>query len=430
MVEDKDRFRIAHVHAREILDGTGCPTVEAEVWTRGGICGVGSAPSGTSTGTHEARELRDGDERYSGKGVRKAVANVVSRIAPALEGMDVRGQGAVDGVMIEMDGTDRKENLGGNAVLAVSVAVLKAAARATGHPVYRHLGGLGCVRLPVPAATVISGGPHSGSAMDFEDFLVVPDGLPDFASAVRALAEITGEIGNLLASRYGSVPMAGTGYAPHGMDNGEALAVMVEAIGRCGYEGRCSVGLDVAASNFYDAETGMYSFSGRTITARDLMDVYGELLASYPFSILEDPFDEEDFSSFSKLTERSSGTLIVGDDLFVSSSARLAEGISCGAANTILLKINQIGTLTEALDTALLARESGYRIMASARSRESLDEIIADVAVGVGAGYVKLGAPNRGERISKFNRLLRIEEELGPRALYGTGYFPGKRISR
>ena len=405
------KFTIAKITAREILNGIGDPTVEADVVTASGTVGRASVPSGTSTGRHEAHELRDGGPRYGGRGVQKAVANVNDLVAPALVGLDVTRQRDVDQTMLDLDGTADKSRLGANAILAVSLAVADAAAKASEMPLYRYLGGPLGGTLPLPMANLMAGGAHAGNTLDFEDHLLFPLFEMSVAEATRGCVEIYRQLGVLLAGRFGSVRLVGGAYAPPLADEEEAFAVIEQAIREAGYEGRFGLGLDVAASGLYRPASGGYALARGEVSRAEMMALCQQTVAQHALTLVEDPLGEEDFAGFRELTERLPA-LVVGDDLFVTNRARLERGIALGAANAVLFKINQVGTLTEALETAATARQAGYAIVASVRSGESEDTAMVDMAVAVGARYVKFGAPARGERNVKYNRLLRIEEEL------------------
>jgi enolase len=404
-------FTIETVYAREVLNGVGDPTVEADVILEGGTRGRASVPSGTSTGKHEALELRDGGERYGGRGVLGAVGNVNREIAPLLVGRDAAGQREIDEAMKALDGTENKSRLGANAMLAVSLAVADAASRATGVPLYRHLAGPGELRLPMPVSNVMAGGRHAGNRLDFEDHLVFPIEGISFREGVRGLVEIYRRLGTMLEDRLGPVRVVGGAYAPPLESEDEALGMIRGAIREAGYEGSFAIGLDVAASLFYDEASGSYGLASGEMSGDELIEHYRSLVGRHSLALIEDPLHEDDFEGFARLTSLLS-IPVVGDDLFVTNRGRLERGIAVGAANAVLLKINQAGTLTDALETAETARAAGYGIVSSARSGESEDLAMTDVAVAVGASLIKLGAPSRGERNSKYNRLMRIEEEL------------------
>lgn len=409
---------IAALHPREILGGTAEPTIEVEVVTTGGIVGVTSVPRGASRGKHEVLDLRDGGTRYGGLGVRKAVEQVSDLIAPKLIGMDVRAQRQIDLTLLALDGTPDRSRLGGNTLLAVSMAVARTGAACHGMPLYRYIGGVHTYRVTAPMMNLIHGGKFAGNRLDFEDHLVIPSQFDNVADAICACVEVYRALGQELEARFGPVPLHGGAYAPPLKDTAEALEAIQGAVARSGYEGRFELGIDAAASLFYEESTGRYVLQSGAVHYDVLLDIYVRLAERYPLlRYLEDPFHEEDFEGFRKIREALS-IAIFGDDLFVSNAARLARGIRESAGNGILIKVNQVGTLTEALETVRLARQHGFELAVSVRSGESLDDWAVDVAVGIGAKRIKLGAPSRGERNLKFNRLLRIAEELGPHALY------------
>lgn len=409
---------IRTIEAYEILTGPGRPTVEVELTTAGGIQVTASVPSGTSTGAYEAKSLFDGGTRFRGYGVRKAVENVNRIIAPALSGEEVTGQAHIDRRLIELDGTPNKEELGGNAILPVSLAVAKAAAASLKLPLYRYLGGLEANRLPVPIATVIAGGAHSPAPLDFEDYLINLDGFTDFASAVEALASIHHGLGALLKKRYGDVPDSGGAYAPPLGGNAEAFETILEAVEKAGFSGRVSLGLDIVGTDLYNQERDRYRISGREMAADEYIAYLVELTRTYPLELIEDAFHEDDFTSPAKLTALLPGKTIVGDDLFATNATRLSQGIVAKAGNTLLLKVNQAGTLSEAFGAGRLAKDNGFGVIVSLRSNDTNDAFIADLAVALGADKIKLGGPVRGERCAKYNRLLRIEGQLGSEALF------------
>jgi len=416
-----ERFEIKDVRAREILDCRGEPTVEVEVWTKGDFLGRADVPSGRSTGKYEAFELRDGEDRYQGKGVLKAVQNVNKIIAPALKGRDATKQREIDELMIELDGTENKSKLGANAIVGVSLAVAKAAAKALGTPLYKSIGGPRAHILPVPFLNLINGGKLAATELDFQEHMVMPVGAKTFSEAIRIGAEVYYELGKMLAERWGrhSLNVADEGgYTPPGMKNPkEAFDAMLKAIEELGYEDKFVLGLDVAASHLYNKEKKKYALMGKELSKENFMDFYEDLVSTYPLQSIEDPLEEEDFEGFAELT-RTLGIQIVGDDLFVTNLKRLKEGVKKGAANALLLKVNQIGTLSEALDAAQLAFKNGYGVQVSERSGQTEDTWLADVAVGLNAGQIKTGAPCRSERTAQYNQLLRIEEELGSTAKY------------
>jgi enolase len=422
------RVRIQKVTAREILDSRGNPTVEVDVQVSGGVVGRAAVPSGASTGEHEALELRDKQKRYNGKGVRKAVEHVNRRIAPILRGRDVRKQEAIDRFMIDLDGTPNKRNLGTNAILGVSLAVAKAAAAAVGEPLYRYLGGRQAVTLPVPMLNILNGGAHADSSVDLQEFMVMPIGAPSFAEGLRMGAEVFHTLKGVLKERkYDTAVGDEGGFAPRLPSNQNAIEVILEAIERAGYKpGRqIAIALDPASSEFY--ENGEYVFRKSDKSRRSsaaMADFYADWIARYPIVSIEDGMAEDDWDGWSDLTKKIGRKVqLVGDDLFVTNSKRLRQGIDTGVANSILIKLNQIGTLTETLETIELAKSAGYTTVISHRSGETEDTTISDLAVAVNAGQIKTGSPCRGERTAKYNQLIRIEEMLGRRAQY-----PGKSI--
>ncbi|KAB2948079.1 MAG: phosphopyruvate hydratase [Candidatus Methanoperedens nitroreducens] len=404
---------IDHIHAREILDSRGNPTVEVDVFTEGGF-GRASVPSGASTGTNEALELRDKDKRYLGKGVMKAVNNVNTEIREALLGMDVRDQREIDATMLELDGTENKSKLGANAILAVSLSVAHAAADSLGISLYRYLGGTNAFTLPVPTMNVINGGKHAGNELAIQEFMLQPSGAKTFSEALRMGAETYHTLGAILVKKYGNsavnVGYEG-GYAPPLKNTTDALDALTDAIEEAGYNKKITIGLDSAATEFY--KDGKYKVDGRILSSGELIDFYAELVDTYPILSIEDPFEEESFEDFAKLTKKLKDTIIIGDDLFVTNVKRLEQGIRMNAGNALLLKVNQIGTLSEAFDAARLAQKNKFKVVVSHRSAETEDTTIADISVAIGAELIKTGAPARSERNAKYNQLLRIEEELG-----------------
>jgi enolase len=418
--------RIDRIIAREILDSRGNPTVEVDVRLRGGAFGRAAVPSGASTGEHEALELRDGKKRYGGKGVLSAVDHVNRIIAPKLKGRDARKQAEIDRFMIDLDGTPTKGRLGANAILGVSLAVAKAAAAQAGEPLYRYLGGRGAVTLPVPMLNILNGGAHADSSVDLQEFMVVPVGAKTFADGLRMGAEIFHSLKKTLKER-GYVTAVGDegGFAPNLPSNQDALELILVAIEGAGYKpGRqIAIALDPASSEFYDR--GEYVFrksDGSRRSSQEMAAFYADWVERYPIVSIEDGMAENDWDGWKGLTRRiGKKTQLVGDDLFVTNVERLRRGIESGVGNSILVKLNQIGTLTETLETIELAKQNGYTTVISHRSGETDDSTIADLAVAVNAGQIKTGAPSRGERTAKYNQLLRIEEELGKRAVY-----PGK----
>lgn len=415
---------IVDVHAREILDSRGNPTLEVDVILEDGTLGRAAVPSGASTGAHEAVELRDGDpKRYLGKGVQKAVKNVLEKIAPEVIGFDAADQVALDMALIELDGTPNKSNLGANAILGVSLAAAKAAARSLGLPLYRYLGGVNARRLPVPMMNILNGGKHADNNVDIQEFMIMPIGAPSFAEALRMGTEVFHHLKKVLKQK-GLATAVGDegGFAPNLGSNEEALAVIVEAIEAAGYRPGEDVALaiDAAATEFY--ENGVYRLEGKALGAAELIDFYASLVERYPILSIEDGLAEDDWENWPKLTARLGKRVqIVGDDLYVTNTKRLQKGIELLASNSILIKVNQIGTLTETLEAIEMARRAGFTAIVSHRSGETEDTTIADLVVACGTGLIKTGAPSRTDRVAKYNRLLRIEEELGDAAIY-----PGK----
>jgi len=417
-------FEITLVKAREILDSRGQPTVEAEVWTLAGHFGRAAVPSGASTGAYEALEVRDGDvKRFKGKGVLKAVENVNKVIAPALTGLDSREQEKVDNTLLFLDGTENKSRLGANAILSVSLATAKAAANTAEKPLYKYLGGEGANILPVPLMNIINGGKHAGNKLSLQEFMIIPVGFKSFREALRAGAEVYQALKEILKEGYGAgainVGDEG-GFAPPMKLTDEALQALVKAVAKAGYdESDISLGLDCAASSFYIGDKRVYLVDGEEKTSEQLFEYYLNLIDKYPILSIEDPFEENDFQSFSIFTKEVGDKLqVVGDDLFVTNIKRLRQGVSIKAANALLLKVNQIGTLTEAVAAARYAFDNGYNVVVSHRSGETEDPFIADLSVALNAGQIKTGAPARGERTAKYNQLLRIEEELGSKSKY------------
>jgi enolase len=422
---------IEAVGARQILDSRGNPTVEVEVLLEDGIVARAAVPSGASTGAFEAYELRDGDKsKYQGKGVEKAVAAVIDVLGPAIEGFDAADQRIIDAELIELDGTDNKSKLGANAILGVSLAVAKAAADSADLPLFRYLGGPNAHVLPVPMLNVINGGAHADSNVDIQEFMLLPIGAPTFSEALRWGVETYHVLKGILHNKGLSTGLGDEGgFAPDLASNRAALDLLVEAITTAGFTpGKdIALGLDVAASEFF--ADGKYTFEKKKISAADLGAYYAELVAVYPLITIEDPLAEDDWEGWTELTGQLGDKVqIVGDDLFVTNPVRLAKGIKMGAANSILVKVNQIGTLTETLDAVSLAQTSGYTTIISHRSGETEDTTIADLAVAVNTGQIKTGAPARSERVAKYNQLLRIEEELGDAAVYA-GYSAFPRFS-
>ena len=416
---------ITQVHGRQILDSRGNPTVEVEVTLESGAFGRAAVPSGASTGVHEALELRDGGSGWGGKGVTKAVANVNGELAGAARGLDAGDQRALDERMVELDGTPNKGRLGANAILGVSLAAAKAAAAEAGVSLYRHLGGEEAATLPVPMMNVINGGVHAQNSIDLQEFMVVPAGAASFAEGLQVGAEVFHALRALLHER-GLATAVGDegGFAPDLGSSEEAIEAILEAAERAGHRERVAIALDPAATELFD--DGHYRFEGRDEVGDGMVEYLGGLVERYPIASVEDGLAEDDWTSWRTLTEvAGSSVQLVGDDIFVTNPERLRRGIMENIGNAILIKVNQIGTLTETLDTMTMAREAGYASVMSHRSGETEDTTIADLAVATGCGQIKTGAPSRTDRVAKYNQLLRIEEELGDRAAYpGWDAFP------
>jgi enolase len=419
---------IRNVIAREILDSRGNPTIEVDVRLEGGALGRAAVPSGASTGEHEAWELRDGDKkRYGGKGVKKAVANVNDKIAPILKSWDARDQSKIDSKLIELDGTPNKKNLGANALLGVSLAVAHAAAAAENAPLFRYLGGAEARVLPVPMMNILNGGAHSDAPIDFQEFMIMPRGAPTFSEALRYGAEVFHALKSVLYDRHLSTAVGDEGgFAPR-LDSAEdALELIATAVEKAGYElgQQIFIALDPAASEFYDSEGHVYVFKksdGSKKTADELIEYYAGLCARFPIVSIEDGCAENDWDGWKKLTARLGKKIqLVGDDLFVTNVEFLRRGIAEHVANSILIKVNQIGTLTETLATIDLAKKNSYSTVISHRSGETEDATIADIAVATNAGQIKTGSLSRTDRVAKYNQLLRIEQELGDKAVYGS----------
>jgi len=412
---------IEQVGAREILDSRGNPTVEVEIALIDGTFARAAVPSGASTGEHEAVELRDGGERYGGKGVQRAVQAVLDEIGPAVIGLNADDQRLVDQALVDLDGTPDKSRLGGNAILGVSLAVAKAAADSAELPLFRYLGGPNAHILPVPMMNILNGGAHADTAVDIQEFMVAPIGAPSFGEALRWGAEVYHALKSVLKKQGLSTGLGDEGgFAPDVPGTTAALDLISSAIESAGLKPGVDVALalDAAATEFYTDGTG-YAFEGSTRSAEQMTEFYAGLLGSYPLVSLEDPLSEDDWDGWAALTASIGDRVqVVGDDIFVTNPERLEEGIDKGVANALLVKVNQIGTLTETLDAVVLAHQSGYRTMLSHRSGETEDTTIADLAVAVGSGQIKTGAPARSERVAKYNQLLRIEEALGDAARY------------
>lgn len=415
-------LRIKYVDGREIIDSRGNPTVEAQVYLECGVTAAASVPSGASTGVFEAVELRDGDGRYNGKGVLKAVENIKKKISPVLKGINVTEQRTVDRLMIELDGSDNKKNLGANAVLAVSLACAKAASKALAMPLYRYLGGFNSCRLPVPMMNILNGGAHASNNVDIQEFMIMPVGAAAFSKGLMQCCEIYQALGSILKSRGKSTAVGDEGgFAPDLATDKDALLLIMEAVHKAGYnEENTKIALDAASSEWY--KDGVYTLPKRGTIAdsEQLIDYYESLADEFPIISIEDGLSEHDWNGWQTLTSRLGRKLqLVGDDLFVTNVNRLKKGIKMGAGNSVLVKINQIGTLSETFDTIETAHKAGYTAVISHRSGETEDTTIADIAVAVNSGQIKTGAPCRTERTAKYNRLLRIEQVLSNSAQYG-----------
>ncbi|EMQ99450.1 phosphopyruvate hydratase [Paeniglutamicibacter gangotriensis] len=419
---------IEAIHAREILDSRGNPTVEVEVLLSDGSMGRAAVPSGASTGAFEAAERRDEDpKRYQGKGVLNAVNAVIDDIGIAVEGLDATDQRALDSLMIDLDGTPNKSKLGANAILGVSLAVANAAAESSNLPLYKYLGGPNAHVLPVPLMNILNGGSHADSDVDIQEFMIAPIGASTFSEGLRWGVEVYHNLKSVLKEKGLSTGLGDEGgFAPNLPSNRAALELITEAITRAGYTPGedIAMALDVASSEFF--ENGTYQFEGKSISAQEMSDYYAKLVADFPLVSIEDPLDEDDWEGWKTLTDAIGDKVqLVGDDLFVTNPERLARGIESGTANSLLVKVNQIGTLTETLDAISMAQRAGYSTITSHRSGETEDTAIADICVATNAGQIKTGAPARSERVAKYNQLLRIEEELGDAAVYaGAGAFP------
>jgi enolase len=422
---------ILNVHAREILDSRGNPTIEVEVTTENGIMGRAAVPSGASTGTHEAVELRDEDKnRYLGKGVLNAVANVNKDIKSALIGANIFDQRGIDRLMIDLDGTPNKGKLGANAILGVSLAVAKAAAQEARQPLYRYLGGVNAYVLPVPLMNILNGGSHADNSIDFQEFMVVPVGADTFKEGLRMGVQVFHALKTVLKKKGFSTNVGDEGgFAPNIKSNVEAIDIVMQAIEAAGYKPGVDVmiAMDAAASEFYDAESGMYHFkksTGEKLSSKDMVKFWADWCKKYPILSIEDGLAEDDWAGWKSLTEKlGASTQLVGDDLFVTNVERLQQGIEQEIANSILVKVNQIGSLSETIDAVQLATRNGYTSIMSHRSGETEDTTIADLVVALNCGQIKTGSASRSDRVAKYNQLLRIEEELGANAVY-----PGKAL--
>jgi enolase len=424
---------IVWLHAREVLDSRGNPTVECEVGLDSGVLGRAIVPSGASTGEHEALELRDGDpKRYLGKGVHKAVDNIRDVIAPTVIGMDASDQAQLDAALIALDGTALKSNLGANAILAVSMAVARAAALSHDLPLYRYLGGVGAVTLPVPLMNIINGGAHADNNLDIQEFMIAPAGFDKFEDALRAGVEVFHNLKKLLSAR-GKATNVGDegGFAPSLDSSDEAIQLVLEAIGKAGYEAgkQIFLALDVAASELFDKKAGTYDFEGKHVSSQQLTDVYAKWVDQYPLISIEDGLAEDDWDGWKHMTqELGAKTQIVGDDIFVTQTPRLQKGISNHTANSILVKLNQVGSISETLDAVRTAQHAGFTAIISHRSGETEDAFIADLAVATNSGQIKTGSASRSDRIAKYNQLLRICDQLGDEARFaGVRAFGAKR---
>lgn len=420
---------IADIHGRQVLDSRGNPTVEVEVTLVDGSFGRAAVPSGASTGAHEAWELRDGDKAvYLGKGVRQAVENVNRVLAPELEGFDALDQIGLDRKMIEMDGTPNKKKLGANAILGVSLAVAKAAAGFTNQPLYRYLGGANARVLPAPMMNILNGGQHADNSVDIQEFMVMPLGFDCFSDALRCGVEVFHQLKRVLSAKKLNTSVGDEGgFAPDLGSNVEALNLIMEAIDKAGYVAgqQVFIALDAASTEFYDADKGLYTIDGKSIDSAAMVEFLADWAAKYPICSIEDGCAEDDWAGWKLLTEKLGQRVqLVGDDLFVTNTERLQRGIDEGIANSILIKVNQIGTLTETIEAIQLAHRHGYSSVASHRSGETEDATIADLAVALATGQIKTGSASRSDRMAKYNQLLRIEEELGATAVYGGPLFP------
>ncbi len=421
---------IEEIHARQIFDSRGNPTVEVDVITENGIVGRAAVPSGASTGKHEAVELRDGGDDYMGKGVLTAVKNVNTIIAPELEGFSVFEQNMLDKIMIELDGTPNKSNLGANAILGVSLAVAQAAAQEAGQPLYRYVGGVNANTLPVPMMNIINGGSHADNSIDIQEFMIMPVGAKSITEALKMGSEVFHNLKKVLASKGMSTNVGDEGgFAPNLGSNEEAVEVILESIEKAGYKAGDDIvlALDAASSEFYNAEEKVYHFhqsDGRKLTSSEMAKFWAEWVDKYPIVSIEDGMDEDDWDGWKELTDLVGDKVqLVGDDLFVTNVTRLQRGITEGMANAILIKVNQIGTLTETIDAINLATQNGFRSVMSHRSGETEDNTIADLAVALNTGQIKTGSASRSDRMAKYNQLLRIEEDLEEVA-----YYPGKKF--
>ncbi len=422
---------IEGIRARQIFDSRGNPTVECDVYLTDGAFGRAAVPSGASTGAHEAWELRDGDKsQYMGKGVSKAVGNINEKIAEALNGQDATDQAGIDNAMLALDGSPNKKNLGANAILGVSLATAHAAAQSTNQPLYRYLGGAGARMLPAPMMNIINGGEHADNSVDVQEFMVMPLGFERFSDALRAGSEIFHNLKKVLSDKgYNTAVGDEGGFAPDLKSNQEALDVIMEAIDKAGYKAgeQIWIALDAAATEFYDSSSKKYKIDGKELSGDEMVDFLADWCNKYPICSIEDGLDEDDWETWKKLTDKVGDKVqLVGDDLFVTNVERLQRGIDEGIANSILIKVNQIGTLTETIDSIQLANRNNYTAVTSHRSGETEDATIADLAVALSTGQIKTGSASRSDRMAKYNQLLRIEEQLGGGALYGGPLFAAK----
>ena len=422
---------IADVHGRQILDSRGNPTVEVDITLNDGSHGRAAVPSGASTGAHEAWELRDGDKSvYMGKGVTKAIENINSKIADAVIGLPATDQAAIDACMIELDGTDNKSNLGANAILGVSLATAKAAAQFTEQPLFRYLGGAAARIVPAPMMNIVNGGEHADNSVDVQEFMVMPLGFERFSDALRCGTEIFHHLKKVLSDKGLNTAVGDEGgFAPDLGSNGEALDLIMTAIEKAGYRPgeQVSIALDVAATEFYNKDNGCYSIDGKQLDGGQMVDFLADWADRYPICSIEDGCDEDDWDAWKLLTEKIGDRVqLVGDDLFVTNTTRLQRGITYEVAKSILIKVNQIGTLTETIEAIHLAARNGYSSISSHRSGETEDSTIADLAVGLNTGQIKTGSASRSDRMAKYNQLIRIEEYLGDQAIYGGPLFPKK----
>jgi enolase len=420
---------IAEVHGRQILDSRGNPTIEVEVTLIDGSTGAAAVPSGASTGVHEAWELRDGDEStFMGKGVLQAVENINSKIDTELTGMNALDQAEVDYKLIELDGTDNKKNLGANAILGASLAVAHAAAAHCELPLYRYLGGVGARVLPAPMMNIVNGGEHADNSVDVQEFMVMPLGFDRFSDALRCGVEVFHHLKKVLSSRNLNTAVGDEGgFAPDLKSNAEAMDLILEAVDKAGYKpgDQVRIALDVAATEFYNADTGKYTLEGKELDSAGMVELLAGWVEKYPICSIEDGCSEDDWDGWKALTDRVGDRVqLVGDDLFVTNTARLKRGIDEGIANSILIKVNQIGTLTETIEAIEMAHRANYSSISSHRSGETEDSTIADLAVALSTGQIKTGSASRTDRMAKYNQLLRIEEQLGDTALYGGSLFP------